>query len=173
MWFWNRFEILGILLKIFIFIGAFCFFDKAFFLCKFRQKEYFWNFSYLYFKLLQNYNQCVNIPKTVSEISTMGESIQIKKVHSVYITLWTLHLRKEGDSNPRYPFEYVSLANWWFQPLTHPSKWLLSRWVPCRNRCANVHHKFVFCKYFRDKIDATCYFRNKNFYLCPCQFFHP
>ena len=122
MWFWNRFEILGILLKIFIFIGAFCFFDKAFFLCKFRQKEYFWNFSYLYFKLLQNYNQCVNIPKTVSEISTMGESIQIKKVHSVYITLWTLHLRKEGDSNPRYPFEYVSLANWWFQPLTHPSK---------------------------------------------------
>ena len=31
--------------------------------------------------------------------------------------------RKEGDSNPRYPFGYVSLANWWFQPLTHPSKW--------------------------------------------------
>ncbi len=30
-------------------------------------------------------------------------------------------LRKEGDSNPRYPYEYVSLANWWFQPLTHPS----------------------------------------------------
>ena len=30
--------------------------------------------------------------------------------------------RKEGDSNPRYPFEYVSLANWWFQPLTHPSR---------------------------------------------------
>lgn len=121
MWFWNRFEILGILLKIFIFIGAFCFFDKVFFLCKFRQKEYFWNFSYLYFKLLQNYNQCVNIPKTVSEISTMGESIQIKKVHSVYITLWTLHLRKEGDSNPRYRYQYDSLANCWFQPLTHLS----------------------------------------------------
>ena len=38
--------------------------------------------------------------------------------------LWERALRlerKEGDSNPRYPFEYVSLANWWFQPLTHPS----------------------------------------------------
>ncbi|MGV3603546.1 MAG: hypothetical protein ACO1N1_20165, partial [Dyadobacter fermentans] len=24
-------------------------------------------------------------------------------------------------SNPRYPCEYGSLANYWFQPLTHPS----------------------------------------------------
>ena len=30
-------------------------------------------------------------------------------------------LRKKGDSNPRYPYEYDSLANCWFQPLTHPS----------------------------------------------------
>ena len=30
-------------------------------------------------------------------------------------------VRKEGDSNPRYGNPYVSLANWWFQPLTHPS----------------------------------------------------
>jgi hypothetical protein len=29
--------------------------------------------------------------------------------------------RREGDSNPRYSFPYVSLANWWFQPLTHLS----------------------------------------------------
>ena len=27
-----------------------------------------------------------------------------------------------GDSNPRYGNPYVSLANWWFQPLTQPSK---------------------------------------------------
>ena len=26
-----------------------------------------------------------------------------------------------GDSNPRYGNPYVSLANWWFQPLTQPS----------------------------------------------------
>ena len=30
--------------------------------------------------------------------------------------------RKVGDSNPRYGNPYVSLANWWFQPLTQPSK---------------------------------------------------
>ena len=30
-------------------------------------------------------------------------------------------VRKEGDSNPRYPYEYDSLANCWIQPLTHPS----------------------------------------------------
>ncbi len=30
-------------------------------------------------------------------------------------------LRKEGDSNPRYGYPYDSLANCWFQPLTHPS----------------------------------------------------
>ena len=30
-------------------------------------------------------------------------------------------MRKEGDSNPRYGNPYGSLANCWFQPLTHPS----------------------------------------------------
>ncbi len=29
--------------------------------------------------------------------------------------------RRERDSNPRYPCEYGSLANCWFQPLTHLS----------------------------------------------------
>ena len=32
-----------------------------------------------------------------------------------------LFWRKEGDSNPRYGYPYDSLANCWFQPLTHPS----------------------------------------------------
>ena len=36
-------------------------------------------------------------------------------------------LRKEGDSNPRYGNPYGSLANCWFQPLTHPSKGLRSQ----------------------------------------------
>ena len=30
-------------------------------------------------------------------------------------------MRWERDSNPRYSYPYVSLANWWFQPLTHPT----------------------------------------------------
>ena len=30
-------------------------------------------------------------------------------------------LRREGDSNPRYGCPYGSLANCWFQPLTHLS----------------------------------------------------
>ena len=33
-----------------------------------------------------------------------------------------LFLRREGDSNPRYSYPYDSLANCWFQPLTHLSK---------------------------------------------------
>ena len=39
-------------------------------------------------------------------------------------------LRKEGDSNPRYGNPYVSLANWWFQPLTHPSGTVRSEFAP-------------------------------------------
>ena len=35
--------------------------------------------------------------------------------------LVSFFLRKRGDSNPRYGYPYVSLANWWFQPLTHTS----------------------------------------------------
>ncbi len=34
--------------------------------------------------------------------------------------------RKEGDSNPRYGIPYDSLANCWFQPLTHPSFFALT-----------------------------------------------
>ena len=40
----------------------------------------------------------------------------------VYQRLAAFFLRWEGDSNPRYGYPYVSLANWWFQPLTHPTK---------------------------------------------------
>ena len=43
-------------------------------------------------------------------------------------------VRKKGDSNPRYPYEYVSLANWWFQPLTHPSGAQLIRVLRCKDR---------------------------------------
>lgn len=32
------------------------------------------------------------------------------------------YLRKLGDSNPRNGCPFVSLANWWFKPLTHLSK---------------------------------------------------
>ena len=39
-------------------------------------------------------------------------------------------LRWEGDSNPRYGYPYVSLANWWFQPLTH---------LTSENRLASNH----------------------------------
>ena len=113
---------LGILLKMFTFLLVYFVSSTRCFFCVNFDKRNIFEIFHTFILLLQNYNQCINIPKTVSEILTMGESIQIKKVHSVYITLWTLHLRKEGDSNPRYPFEYVSLANWWFQPLTHPSK---------------------------------------------------
>ena len=40
--------------------------------------------------------------------------------------------RKRGDSNPRYGYPYVSLANWWFQPLTQTS--FLSRFLADSNR---------------------------------------
>ena len=54
-------------------------------------------------------------------------------------------LRKEGDSNPRYGNPYVSLANWWFQPLTHPS-WGFK--FPLTEHCSQMR-----CK-------GTNYFRN-------------
>ena len=47
----------------------------------------------------------------------------------------SLSMRKRGDSNPRYGNPYVSLANWWFQPLTHPSFKTLKRSVVCQTQC--------------------------------------
>lgn len=52
------------------------------------------------------------------------------------------NLRKRGDSNPRYGYPYVSLANWWFQPLTHPS------WAGANieNACFETIKNFGFTK---------------------------
>ena len=65
-------------------------------------------------------------------------------------------LRKEGDSNPRYGNPYGSLANCWFQPLTHPSNSpILPKEVLSFNRGvisliagAKVRLFFEPCKFF-------------------------
>ena len=58
-----------------------------------------------------------------SQASLMLQAIQIKKQQPIGCCfVYKIWLRKEGDSNPRYGDPYVSLANWWFQPLTHPSE---------------------------------------------------
>ena len=50
--------------------------------------------------------------------------------------------RREGDSNPRYGYPYDSLANCWFQPLTH-----LTKTVSVSKNCAaKVVHFFEFQK---------------------------
>ena len=65
-----------------------------------------------------------------------------------------LFLRKEGDSNPRYGYPYDSLANCWFQPLTHPSprlardRQLLSELALFPKSAAKVLLFFDMTKYF-------------------------
>ena len=65
-----------------------------------------------------------------------------------------LFLRKEGDSNPRYGYPYDSLANCWFQPLTHPSprlardRQLLSEFAFYSKATAKVLLFFDMTKYF-------------------------
>ena len=57
--------------------------------------------------------------------SRLRRAVQIKtkrEPSSKLEVLFYFYLRWEGDSNPRYSYPYVSLANWWFQPLTHLTK---------------------------------------------------
>ena len=65
-------------------------------------------------------------------------------------------LRREGDSNPRYGYPYDSLANCWFQPLTHLSSGRfaemrypkpLSRHFKTRKADAKVLQYFYICKF--------------------------
>ncbi|MFM1852818.1 MAG: hypothetical protein RL164_136, partial [Bacteroidota bacterium] len=42
-------------------------------------------------------------------------------------------LRWERDSNPRYSFPNDSLANCWFQPLTHPTMCSMNGWQKYKN----------------------------------------
>ena len=41
------------------------------------------------------------------------------------------------DSNSWYPYEYGSLANCWFQPLTHPTGGLYTE-VTCKSDCKDT-----------------------------------
>ena len=64
-------------------------------------------------------------------------------------------LRRKGDSNPRYPYEYDSLANCWFQPLTHLSFRVTRTFRLYLKLCffakagAKVQQKIELCKFFR------------------------
>ena len=73
-------------------------------------------------------------------------------------------LRKEGDSNPRYGYPYDSLANCWFQPLTHPSPRL------ARNRqflpeCAFLPKAAAKVLLFFDMTKYFCVFFEKHYLL--------
>ena len=70
--------------------------------------------------------------------------------------------RKEGDSNPRYPFEYVSLANWWFQPLTHPSRDGAVVEQRFSKRSAKISRIFESANFF-----ALFYFVNIRYFCRP------
>ena len=80
-------------------------------------------------------------------------------------------LRKEGDSNPRYGYPYDSLANCWFQPLTHPSPRLsvirhaLSEMLFFRKRLQRYYKKCTCANFFRKK----CIFGQKK---CTWAAFH-
>ena len=69
--------------------------------------------------------------------------------------------RKEGDSNPRYGNPYGSLANCWFQPLTHPSKkeaLNFNRGVISLIAGAKVRSFFETTKFFADFFNSFLIF---------------
>ena len=59
--------------------------------------------------------------------------------------------RKRGDSNPRYGNPYVSLANWWFQPLTHTSMSfvLYSLELRCKDMLKFLNIQSIWCIIFK------------------------
>ena len=80
-----------------------------------------------------------------------------------------------GELHPVPVTQYVSLANWWFQPLTHLSvakSWasLKSEKRGCKDICflfntkiisENIFHYFILVVFFKNLI--CC---NKNDYIC-------
>ena len=71
-----------------------------------------------------------------------------------------LSLRKVGDSNPRYGNPHVSLANWWFQPLTQPSNRILlpNQQASFSNAGAKILHFFCSTKFFCNFFQEICIF---------------
>jgi hypothetical protein len=58
--------------------------------------------------------------------------------------------RWRGDSNPRYRFQYDSLANCWFKPLTHPTYGVKSENNHCLSlKASQRYHIFFYYKEHR------------------------
>lgn len=80
--------------------------------------------------------------------------------------------RKEGDSNPRYGNPHGSLANCWFQPLTHPSMGLQSDCQALFLKCgakvvvlfcsAKFLHRY-FVLFVKKRGEMKCVFDGKAF----------
>ena len=56
-------------------------------------------------------------------------------------------LRWRGDSNPRYRFQYDSLANCWFKPLTHPTFLLYFFEKRCKDMCLSFMAQQILLKF--------------------------
>ena len=100
---------------------------------------------------------CICLPSIVNKFPL--PSAKHKKRRSLAVSSFRLFLfflehllRKRGDSNPRYSYPYDSLANCWFQPLTHPSGGFSPK------ATAKVLLFFGLCKYF-------CIFLQKFFII--------
>ncbi len=57
-----------------------------------------------------------------SYFETAQKKLPQVNLDNSFCSLPNFLLRRKGDSNPRYSYPYDSLANCWFQPLTHLSK---------------------------------------------------
>ena len=71
-----------------------------------------------------------------------------------YPTFWTAPLeRKRGDLNPRYGYPYVSLANWWFQPLTHTSMSFALHFLElrCKDMLKFLNIQSIWCIILKEK----------------------
>ena len=68
-----------------------------------------------------------------------------------YIVCILFLWRRKGDSNPRYSYPYDSLANCWFQPLTHLS---VALHIPLRALC--IRFLTVVCLNCRSLFKSGC-----------------
>ena len=81
--------------------------------------------------------RCASLALSLPPAAGFAKQKQKKRAQASLAHPFVFVWRWGRDSNSWYPYEYGSLANCWFQPLTHPTGGLYTE-VTCKSDCKDT-----------------------------------
>ena len=118
----------------------------------------YWRKVVSFFAILLSNTRSGNFPypSVLPPFNTRILTVLLPSPYNKKSSLVGYFLRRKGDSNPRYSYPYDSLANCWFQPLTHLS------FLPCEQVALTQSRNMICacpkCSFLQKRGQRYCFF---------------